>query len=88
MNGGEKYYGKSLLEVTAWVSGQQELNPCEAAATGPADPLPDLADVIGLPGPKRALEVAAAGTRRRSHRVQTPEHRSELHLKLPNAVIN
>ncbi len=62
VNGGEKYFGKSLLEVTAWVSGEQELRPCIAAEAGPADPLPDMADVIGLPGPKRALEVAAAGS--------------------------
>lgn len=62
VNGGEKYYGKSLLEVTAWLQGIQELSPCIAEAAGPAEPLPDLADVIGLPGPKRALEVAAAGS--------------------------
>jgi magnesium chelatase family protein len=61
VKGGEKYCGASLLEVTAWLQADQKLGTCKPAEPGPADPLPDLSDVIGLPGPKRALEVAAAG---------------------------
>jgi len=34
---------------------------CEPRSPGKPPRLPDLCDVIGLPGPKRALEVAAAG---------------------------
>jgi magnesium chelatase family protein len=59
--GGEKFCGKTLLEVAGWLRGEADLAPCTAKTPGPPDPLPDLADVIGLPGPKRALEVAAAG---------------------------
>ena len=61
VNGGEKYCGASLLEVASWLKGDQQLNQCEAQPPGQPPVLPDLCDVIGLPGPKRALEVAAAG---------------------------
>lgn len=61
VNGGEKYGGASLLEVSAWLKGDLELERCEFKPTGQPTKLPDLCDVIGLPGPKRALEVAAAG---------------------------
>lgn len=61
VKGGKKYSAKSLLEVTAWLTGEQQLAKCKLAKPDVGDPLPDLADVIGLPGPKRALEVAAAG---------------------------
>ena len=61
VNGGEKYCGTSLLEVASWLKGDQQLNQCEAQPPGQPPVLPDLCDVIGLPGPKRALEVAAAG---------------------------
>jgi len=61
VKGGEKYAGQTLLEVANWLSGGQSLQPCKPGEVGEPPVLPDLADVIGLPGPKRALEVAAAG---------------------------
>ncbi len=61
VKGGEKYCSVSLLEVTNWLKGDQKLRQCETQPPGQPPVLPDLCDVIGLPGPKRALEVAAAG---------------------------
>lgn len=61
VKGGEKYCSVSLLEVTNWLKGDQQLKQCETQPPGQPPVLPDLCDVIGLPGPKRALEVAAAG---------------------------
>jgi len=61
VKGGEKYCGSSLLEIANWIKGKQQLEACKAHSTGEPPCLPDLKDVIGLPGPKRALEVAAAG---------------------------
>jgi len=62
VKGGEKYSGLTLLEVANWINGDQELEPCVPRSQGKPPLLPDLRDVIGLPGPKRALEVAAAGS--------------------------
>jgi magnesium chelatase family protein len=62
VKGGEKYGGATLLEVANWISGGRALEPCEFQSQGKPPLLPDLCDVIGLPGPKRALEVAAAGS--------------------------
>ena len=62
VKGGEKYGGATLLEVANWISGGRALEPCEFQSRGKPPLLPDLCDVIGLPGPKRALEVAAAGS--------------------------
>lgn len=61
VKGGKKYCGVSLLEIANWLKGQHQLNVCEPLPPGKPPRLPDLGDVIGLPGPKRALEVAAAG---------------------------
>jgi len=61
VKGGEKYGGATLLEVANWVKGGQLLEPCEPQSRGKPPKLPDLCDIIGLPGPKRALEVAASG---------------------------
>jgi magnesium chelatase family protein len=61
VEGGEKYGGDSLLQIAAWLKGLQLLQKCEPATRKEPSALPDLCDVIGLPGPKRALEVAAAG---------------------------
>ncbi len=61
VNGGKKYSSASLLEVTNWLKGDQQLEQCKIQAPGQPPVLPDLCDIIGLPGPKRALEVAAAG---------------------------
>ena len=62
VKGGEKFSGRTLLEVANWINGEQELEPCKPLPAGKPPLLPDLSDVIGLPGPKRALEVAAAGS--------------------------
>jgi len=62
VNGGRKYCGVTLLEIAGWLSGRKQLKACEPHAAGRPPELPDLADVIGLPGPRRALEVAAAGS--------------------------
>jgi magnesium chelatase family protein len=62
VKGGKKYSGASLLEVCRWLTGGQQLQSCQADTPAPLPALPDLRDVIGLPGPKRALEVAAAGS--------------------------
>ena len=62
VNGGDKYSGATLLEIANWLKGNQKLEPCIKQTPGKPTRLPDLCDVIGLPGPKRALEVAAAGS--------------------------
>ena len=61
VKGGKKYCGASLLEIANWLQGRNNLKVCEPLSPGKPARLPDLGDVIGLPGPKRALEVAAAG---------------------------
>lgn len=61
VSGGQKYGGASLLEVAGWINGRIQLERCAPRALAEPPPLPDISDVIGLPGPKRALEVAAAG---------------------------
>lgn len=61
VEGGEKYYGVSLLEIADWLAGSAQLQQCVPELIAELPCLPDLADVIGLAGPKRALEVAAAG---------------------------
>jgi magnesium chelatase family protein len=62
VKGGEKLFGDSLLEIANWLKGNNQLRQCEPHSPGKPPRLPDLRDVIGLPGPKRALEVAAAGS--------------------------
>jgi len=62
VNGGEKYSGNSLLEVSGWLKGDFQLEKCVPETPLNVPGIPDLCDVIGLPGPKRALEVAAAGS--------------------------
>lgn len=61
VKGGKQLHGRSLLEIAEWLHGRGELDECkpDLACKPPAQP--DLRDVIGLPGAKRALEVAAAG---------------------------
>jgi magnesium chelatase family protein len=57
----ETYHGSSLLSVAGWLCGQQQLEKCRPKPRPESARQPDLADIVGLPGPKRALEVAAAG---------------------------
>jgi len=61
VKGGDKYASTSLLEVAGWLNGRLQLEKCTSQPAVKPPKLPDLCDVIGLPGPKRALEVAAAG---------------------------
>lgn len=51
----------SLLAVCAHLSGRATLAPMPPAAASVPQAYPDLADVKGQAGPRRALEVAAAG---------------------------
>ncbi len=51
----------SLLDVCAHLTGSQPLPAYSAETAVAAIPYPDLADVKGQAGPKRALELAAAG---------------------------
>ena len=62
VKGGDQYAGQSLLEVTAWLTDQKPLPTCKPDLHRKIPAQPDLCDVIGLPGAKRALEVAAAGS--------------------------
>jgi magnesium chelatase family protein len=51
-----------LADVVAWANAEAELPaPADAGGPLPASPGPDLADVAGQDGAKRALEIAAAG---------------------------
>lgn len=52
---------KDLATLVAWLFGQTTLEPVTRSAAPPGPPLPDLADVRGQPGARRALEIAAAG---------------------------
>ena len=61
VEGGDKYCGDSLLDIAAWLTGSKQLVKCQPHLSSESPDLPDLSDVIGLPGPRRALEVAAAG---------------------------
>lgn len=50
-----------LSDVIAWLNGENALALPEAAAESASPELPDLADVVGQPEARWALEVAAAG---------------------------
>ncbi|WP_290651709.1 YifB family Mg chelatase-like AAA ATPase [Aquisalimonas sp.] len=50
-----------LLDVTGHLTGTVPLEPARAEPPKPAEPPPDLADVRGQTGARRALEIAAAG---------------------------
>ncbi|MGD8385163.1 MAG: YifB family Mg chelatase-like AAA ATPase, partial [Lysobacterales bacterium] len=61
VTGGERFCGETLLQIADWLHGRAQLKTCESRSVVGQPALPDLRDVIGLPGPKRALEIAAAG---------------------------
>ena len=52
---------RNLSTLVAWLHGQTELEPAEAAEPAPAPKPPDLADLRGQPRARKALEIAAAG---------------------------
>ncbi len=57
----EVFGAARLNEVLGWLAGERQLaRPGSVVAAGSAQP-PDLADVVGQPGARLALEVAAAG---------------------------
>ncbi len=58
---GKQLCAETLLQVVAWLHGRGELQRPERSAPPAAAPLPDMADIAGLAGARRALEVAAAG---------------------------
>jgi len=62
VKGGKQLHGRSLLDIAEWLHGRKELEKCEPDLSCTPPMQPDLCDVIGLPGAKRALEVAAAGS--------------------------
>jgi magnesium chelatase family protein len=55
------YGATTLTQVLAWLSGEGTLPPAGTPTTAPPPDGPDLADVIGQPEARWALEVAAAG---------------------------
>ena len=61
VKGGKQLHGHSLLDIAEWLHGRNELAECKPDLSCKPPVQPDLCDVIGLPGAKRALEVAAAG---------------------------
>ncbi|SEF35570.1 magnesium chelatase family protein [Amycolatopsis pretoriensis] len=50
-----------LRDLAAWLKGELDLPKPAPAAPAPAPEVPDLADVVGQPEARWALEVAAAG---------------------------
>ncbi len=55
------YAARSLLQVCGHLTGREMLERVTAAGERPSTHAPDLADVRGQSGAKRALEIAAAG---------------------------
>ena len=59
--GPRQFEARSLLAVVAWLNGQEKLPATVAEPHTTAPMQKDMADVIGQPFARRALEVAAAG---------------------------
>lgn len=58
---GRCYPAESLLQICAWLHGQQSLTAGTVTDRGAGPDYPDLADVRGQASARRALEIAAAG---------------------------
>ncbi|QIT56938.1 YifB family Mg chelatase-like AAA ATPase [Aquisalimonas sp. 2447] len=58
---GHSYGVGHLLDLSGHLAGRSELPPAQATPTEAVCSLPDLADVRGQAGARRALEIAAAG---------------------------
>ena len=58
---GASYGPAHLLNITGQLAGTQALSPAQTDTGTTATPQPDLADVRGQAGPRRALEIAATG---------------------------
>jgi magnesium chelatase family protein len=56
------YVADSLLQVAEWLQNDSNLPTPEAGPAGDRTPEPDLSDVCGQQVPRRALEIAAAGS--------------------------
>ncbi|WP_027946360.1 YifB family Mg chelatase-like AAA ATPase [Amycolatopsis taiwanensis] len=61
VDGLEVWGAARLRDVTAWLRGENTLAPPEPPAHVEPPDVPDLADVVGQPEARWALEVAAAG---------------------------
>lgn len=62
VKGGKQFAAKTLEEVCEWLRGTIPPPSCQPQTESKPVFMPDLCDVIGLHGAKRALEVAAAGS--------------------------
>jgi magnesium chelatase family protein len=60
-NGPDQFCAPSLLSVVAWLHGRETLSSAIAEPADRSSYQNDLADVIGQPLARRALEIAAAG---------------------------
>ncbi len=58
---GTQLCAETLLQVVAWLHGREELSSPKMSTSPEVEQIPDMADVAGLAGARRALEVAAAG---------------------------
>lgn len=61
VDGLEVWGAAGLRDVIAWLRGENTLAPPEPAGQAESSDVPDLADVVGQPEARWALEVAAAG---------------------------
>jgi magnesium chelatase family protein len=61
VDGLEVYGARTLRQVQAWLTGGGELQAGMAVDVDDPDDVPDLADVVGQPQARFAVEVAAAG---------------------------
>lgn len=50
-----------ILTLCAHLNDSEKISPSRPLAALPADTLPDLCEVVGQQGPRRALEIAASG---------------------------